>query len=431
MDEALTASPPRGRAISLRSNASWAFAGAAATAGAQWTVAVILARLFGPRAIGVFALGSAIAAPILLVSQLALRHALVADASRRFAFGDYLSVRVTTSAIAFTVICATCWALGNRGEALLALCIIGLGRSFDSVNDIYFGRLQQDHAFARMTRVMVLQGVLMVVLATAAILLTHSVLWVCLGFAASFAVTLAVLSRSGGDTQALGASDDAPGVRARRLGQVALRSSPLAVSHGLSAANGNMPRYAIEHFAGGSSLGQYAAVDQLTSVMGLATSAVSSAALPQLAMLHATGDARGFRGVLLKLLGFNAAIGAAGVVGAAILGPMVVRLIYGPAFAAAGAVLPWLVGAYCLVLIANATGVAVTAQGRFNVPVPVNLLALAVSIPACFIGVARFGLLGAVLGVGAAALVQVVLFLWLLRGVLRPGRRQPFTILKP
>ena len=69
------------RAVPLKRNFAWTLAGNVTYAVCQWGIFLVLARLGSPGMVGQFALGFAIANPVILLSQLQLRSLQATDAS--------------------------------------------------------------------------------------------------------------------------------------------------------------------------------------------------------------------------------------------------------------------------------------------------------------------------------------------------------------
>ena len=92
------------RPLSLRSNFSWTFAGNVVYAGCQWGMLMVLAKLGSPEWSGQFALGLAVTAPIIMLTNLQLRAIQATDARREYRFGHYLALRLATTALALLVI---------------------------------------------------------------------------------------------------------------------------------------------------------------------------------------------------------------------------------------------------------------------------------------------------------------------------------------
>src|SRR2546430_9316589 len=89
-----------GRKTSLRGDFAWTLAGNLVYAGCQWGMVMALAKLSTATALGQFALGMAVTAPIFLFSNLNLRAILATDTSLEFPFRAYLRLRLLTTAAA-------------------------------------------------------------------------------------------------------------------------------------------------------------------------------------------------------------------------------------------------------------------------------------------------------------------------------------------
>src|SRR4051794_18409006 len=87
------------RKFSVRSNFVWTLAGNVAYAGAQWAVVIILAKWGTTEIVGEYALGLAIAGPVLMFANLQLRMVLVTDVRQECGFPCYLGFRLVTTAV--------------------------------------------------------------------------------------------------------------------------------------------------------------------------------------------------------------------------------------------------------------------------------------------------------------------------------------------
>src|SRR3954465_14084130 len=78
------------QALSLRANFSWTFAGNVVYAGCQWGMLMVLAKVGNPLMVGQDALGLAVTAPVVMLSNLQLRGVLATDARDTHRFNTYL-----------------------------------------------------------------------------------------------------------------------------------------------------------------------------------------------------------------------------------------------------------------------------------------------------------------------------------------------------
>ena len=92
------------RALTLRDNFSWTFVGNVVYAASQWGILTVLAKLGSPEMVGQFALGLAIAAPVVMFTNLQLRGVLATDARDEYRFGDYLALRLCATLLAMLTI---------------------------------------------------------------------------------------------------------------------------------------------------------------------------------------------------------------------------------------------------------------------------------------------------------------------------------------
>ena len=110
--------------------------GYAVYVGCQWGMLVVLAKLGNPEMVGRFALGLAITAPIVLFANLGLRPYQATDAKQRYAFGEYLALRLLTTAAAFLVVVGVVLATGYGWETALVVAGVGLAKCFEAMSGI-------------------------------------------------------------------------------------------------------------------------------------------------------------------------------------------------------------------------------------------------------------------------------------------------------
>src|SRR3954466_10204757 len=90
-------SEDRAAALSLRTNFSWTFIGNVVYAGCQWGMLMVLAKRGNPQLVGEYALGLAVTAPVIMLSNLQLRAVLATDANEEHPFSAYLWLRLFTT----------------------------------------------------------------------------------------------------------------------------------------------------------------------------------------------------------------------------------------------------------------------------------------------------------------------------------------------
>lgn len=427
MSRSLTPGRPPGprSAPGLRRNASWALAGNAVYAASQWLVLVVLARLGTPTAVGQFALGMAVCAPVVLLGNLQMRSVLATDARSEHAWADYLGLRLVTTVAALAVIAGIA-GLGYRRDTALVIALVGLAKAVEAASDLCYGWFQKRERMDLMARSLMLRGPLALGALAAGLALTGEVAWAVAGLAGAWAAILVAH-----DLPAVAALLDVPGGRDRRAaraprfhGRTLLGLARLALPLGLTtlflSLNHNIPRYFIEHHLGEASLGVFAALAYVMVAGEIVIRALGQTAMPRLARHWAAGERAAFDRLLYRLLALGAGVGLAGVGLAAAVGEPVLHLLFGAPYAAAASVLTWIMVAAALTYVGSLLGYGVSATrafDRFTLPYAgvsaVALVAAAVLIP-------RHGLHGAAWALCAIAAATCLAPLSILIGL---GRR--------
>ena len=72
----------------LRAGFAWVLSGNILYSACQWFIVLLLAKLGSPEQVGLYALGMAVSAPIVLFANLQLRTLLATDVTHQFGFGQ-------------------------------------------------------------------------------------------------------------------------------------------------------------------------------------------------------------------------------------------------------------------------------------------------------------------------------------------------------
>jgi O-antigen/teichoic acid export membrane protein len=176
----------------------------------------------------------------------------------------------------------------------------------------------------------------------------------------------------------------------RRLFRMSL---PLAGTLVLGGLIGNVPIYALQHWRDSSDVGVLAVQMRLLLAAGLCFGALVDVGTPRLARYHAAREPA-FRRLALKLLLVGVGNGAALVLGTALAGDTVLRLVYGQAYADGGLALMLAVSTtanlLCQVLLTVAA-----ATHRFRIAFRAAVGQLVVTVGLSVTLVAHRGLWGA------------------------------------
>lgn len=410
---------------SVKRQFGWALGGNVFYALCQWACLVLIARLGSPQDVGTFALGLAISAPVFIFAQLKLRQVQATDTRREYEFGDYLGLRLATSAAACATVAGI--ALASRSSPLTTctILIVAVAKGFESVSDLAYGLLQRYERLDLVARALMSKGLLSVVLLGLGLWIGKSILWGVVGLAVAFGITLLLdASMLLSLTRSMEKTGEKPvSLRPRWHPNIQRRLFALTLPLGfvtmLGSLQTNIPRYVVQHELGEAELGIYSALAYLLTAGSMTVTALSQATVTRLAVYHTQGNRRGFTRLLARTVGMGCLAGAAGLVVSLVMGEPLLRLVYGTQYAARADVLDWLMLTAWVRYAYTFLGTAANAMRKYRFqPVVHGLGSLAVALGAYF-WVPPHGILGAAWALLAAALVEALCYggvtIWLLR----------------
>lgn len=424
--------------LSLKVNFLWTATGNVVYAGCQWAIIVVLARLGSAEHVGQFALALAVTAPVVLFANLQLRAIQATDARGDYHFGDYLALRLATLFVAISVLTLVAFASGDGTAVSWTILAIGLAKAFESVSDIFYGLLQRQERMDRISKSMIMKGVLSLAAVSATLYVTGSVFWSAAAMAATWAMLLVLYDMRSGALVLTGRAnvssmlashfiEQRPWEQRRKLAALARLGIPMGLVTMLISLNTNIPRYFIEHYLGTRELGVFAAIAYLMSVGTVVVSALGQSAGPRLAKHYTTSGIGEFRALLGKLVLLGAALGIAGVVVAVVAGEPFLTLLYGREYGEQSQLLFWLMMAAGVNYVASFLGWGMMAARRLHVQAPLYLLLSVIIVGASGLLIPAVGLIGASLAILVANLVQLAGSLIIIRGALRPAARKGDT----
>jgi O-antigen/teichoic acid export membrane protein len=409
--------------LSLRANFSWTFAGNVVYAACQWGTLVVLVKLGTPVLVGQYALGVAIAAPVIMLAQLQLRSVIASDVRGDYRFGDYLAFRLVSTALAVFVVLAIPLALRSGPVLTPLIFLVGLSLAVEAISDVFYARLQLIERMDRIAKSQMVRGPLGLAAMGLGVYLTGRVSW---GVAAMVVARLAVLV--GYDvrprTQSLEPAAEDP-QQARKqfehvkttlrprwephtMAKILWLSLPLGIVALLVSLNTYIPRYFIQWSLGARELGIYSAIGFLMSAGNLFAGALAQAVFVRLAKFHAERRNRDFVLLLLKMAGIGTVLGAGGILVAWIAGPQLLRIIYRPEYAEQSKVLVWFMVVAWVGYLGQFLGYAMTSARYFVHQIPLFVVvALAITAGSYWL-VPRMGLTGGVLANLIGVTVQLL-----------------------
>src|SRR5216684_2624189 len=404
----------QGARPSLRSDFSWMFAGNAIYASGQFATLMLLAKLLRPELVGQYALGLAIVYPVSNLTNLQLRAIMTSGTRQQIHFGHYLSLRLLTTSLALVIIFAITQFLGYPWELTAVVLMVGMAYAIESISDVYYARLQLNDRMAEISKSLIARALLSVLGLAVATYVSGNLLWGVAGIVLARVIVLFgydICER----THGLGAQSKwcsrnealTPRLDLAMERELLWVSLPLGIVVLLAALNSSIPSYFIKHALGERDLGIFAGLGFAVSVGNMAVVSLGQSAFTRLARSYAAGNLAAFGLLLCKLLAVGAMLGVCGMILSKFAGRELLTVLFRPEYAERADLLPWIMAAGGIVYMAQFLGFGMTAANFYNSQVVLNILTNLSLIVACYWLVGRQGLLGVIIAMLIAAIVQL------------------------
>ena len=400
----------------LRADFSWVLSGNVIYSACQWCIVIFLAKLGSPEDVGLYALGMAVAAPIIFFANLQVRTLLASDVKDEFRFGQYLAFEFVSLSIAFVaILCVAGWS-GSDWLHRGIIALVGFAQTLEYVSDTFYGLMQKYDRMDRMSRSLMMKGPLAVSFLCIIMFLTRNVLWAVLGLVAGRMLILLLW-----DSRVAFARKLDTRLTARlewnnrdmfRLLRVAW---PFGVISMLASLTGNIPRYFIEGHRGTAELGIYSAIASLLTAGSLIVSAFGQSVMVPAARAAVDGDRPRYRSFILQSVLLGAALGIGALLVALIGGRFLLSHIFRPEYGEHADIFVWLMGAGIVYFMSSGIGYVMTAARALKPQIPLLLANCSATALACSWLVPRHGLRGAAEAVAIASIVQLTgaaIILW-------------------
>ena len=400
---------------SLAADFSWTLVGNAVYAAGQFAMLMLLTKLVRPEQVGQYALGMALVYPAMMLANMQLRSVMNSSVNDRAQFGHYLSLRLLTTFAAFAVIFSITEVLRYDRELTEVVLLVGVAYGIETISDVYYARLQLNDRMAEISKSLMIRATLSVLALAVFAYVTRSVVWGIAGVAVARAIVLFsydacerthVLRRQ--TRWFLLNGDLAPRFDAGEQRQLLWRSLPLGIVVFLTTLNSSIPTFFIKHGIGERDLGIFCALGLTISVGNMAVISLGQSAFTRLSRAYASGNITAFGSLLVVLLTCGAGLGVCGMLISKFAGREILTLLFRPEYAERADLLPSIMAAGAVLFMAQFLGFGLTAAGFYHSQVYLNILANVSLVAACYWLVARKGLLGAILAMLIAAIVQLV-----------------------
>ena len=402
------------RQITLRLNVLWSLTGNVVYSICQLGILVVLAKLGTHEMIGQFALGLAIASPVMICAGLSsLRIVQATDARADHRFEDYLGLRVLTTAAGLAAVAGILYFTSYSPLTTGVVAIVTFAKAIENLSDVFGGLLQHHERMDLVALSAMLRGTLSLLAMSIGLYLSRDIFVAVSCLAFSWALTLILFDvRVGAALLSAPLRIGSMGAALKIVGDLLHRpwnwralitigvlGLPVVIAAALTSFTINIPRYFVEHFLGIGELGAFAAIAYPMAVGVTVVNALGQSVMPRLARQYADGNRQEFAGLMLRLVGVAAALGTSGVLLIQFAGDLLLRLLYRPEYANYISVFLWLGVGTGLFLISGILGYGVNAVRHFRIQMCVSISVALVAMVACGLLVPWWHLTGAAIAI--------------------------------
>jgi O-antigen/teichoic acid export membrane protein len=391
---------------------SWSVIGNIVEVGCSWAFITLLVKLGTTTMVGQYGLVLALLSPIFSLTNMQMRALQASDARQEFSFGVYFITRVLTTLVALVALAAVL-VVNREDRFIVFLSLVTFARfAVLAVQDTYVGLLQQQEQIDRMAQVQMLASFALVGAFTVGLVTTDSLI-VGIG-SSTIAVVVATiffsvpaakrLTRERPIRNGLALEWDRRAIR-----ELLVLASPLGVISFLLALQHSLPRLFLNQYDDESQLGVFVALTAISTAGITLMASVSQAVVPRMAWLRKDGDRRGFIRLLVQVELVSFVVLVASVIGAWLIGPIVVRNLYTPEYAEFRAALMWLAAACGLTLMSRYLGNAITVARRLTAQMSNKVLVIGLMLGLCQLLVPAYGITGAAASIALAEGISLVL----------------------
>src|ERR1051325_9822834 len=263
------------RQVKLRVNVFWSLAGTGVYSLCQLGILVVLAKMGTHEMLGQFALGLAIASPVMICAGLSsLRIVQATDAHAAHRFQDYLALRILTSVGGLLAIAGIVYFAHYSPITARVVLMVGVAKAIENLSDVFGGLLQHHERMDLLAFSTILRGTLSLLAMAISLYVTGNVLVAVSCLALSWALTLIFFDLRVGAallSVPLGAGSMTVALKSvshlvrlpwnwRALSAIGVFGLPVIIAASLVSLTLNIPRYFIEHFFGVGEPGKFAAL---------------------------------------------------------------------------------------------------------------------------------------------------------------------------
>lgn len=360
---------------SLKTNFIWMFIANMIYALLQWATLSVITKLGSSEMVGIYTLGLAITAPIMIFANLQLRAIQATDSKNKNKFSDFFTLRFIFMMIGLIISCIVLVLSDYDFQAKLVIFVIAISKAIEGMSDIVYGLLQKHEDMKKISLSLILRGVASVLAFVFSLYYLDSLL---IATILSSLLWLLIFILYDLTTINKYKVKKIYNFNTNILYKLFVMALPLGIVTMLGSLNTNIPRYLIENYLSMELLGVFGAIAYTMTGFGKFSSAISQTVSPRLAKYYASQDKKLFLKLFQKIFVINFLIGAFGILIALFIGEELLAIMYTKEYALYNNLFVWIMVLSLFMNLSNVFGVGVTSMRIFSSQLPIHIIKLIV-----------------------------------------------------
>jgi O-antigen/teichoic acid export membrane protein len=393
------------KTLSLKQNSIWNIMGSLFYAFTQWGLLITIAKLSDPENVGVFTLGLALSAPIMLFFNFHLRIALVTDNKNDYKFSEYWTSRLVSSVVFLLVLSIIVILYSENIYTIIVCLFIGLSKFFESLSDIMFGVFQKNKRMDLIAKSQIIKGICTLIAFIITMAITGSLLLSTISMSLIWFLVLILFDLN----------------KTKNFEKVFLHFNkkqqflifkyalPLGIAHMIASLNANIPRYIIEYSFGLKELGIYAAIIYIIVAGNNIIIALSNTLLPILSTSFNDANIKRFLMIHLTVILLIIVLGFFALSTIYLFGKEILNIVYGYEFSVYSKEFFFITLVGIVMYIGKFLEAGLSATRKFKVQPYINLITFVLVFIASLLLVPKFGIIGACYALLIAESMQLIL----------------------
>ena len=398
-------------------------------AGSNWLLLVIIAKLFDVQSLGYFVLTLSICSPAFLFASFKIRTLLIVDVNWRFTLAEYATARLLSNCFITIGILLLVFFDIVTLPPLIVVTVLAY-KWCDTWSEFCQSYMRRVHKFELSSATLSIRSVITIILVMLVALMFESfngILFVWCLVAMVFAVFDTVfvwhLARSN-ETSIFSFSSVVDMQSVKNAFLLYRKYITVAVALGISSLFVHLPNVLIGSQLDIAAAGVFATISYFLVAGGILINSISQAGTPRLAHLLKEGEYNAFTLIVKKMCMVGVFIGGCGLIVSFFAGEYFLTLFYTPEIAKYSSTLNWVMTAAAVRYLYIFLGTSLAAVQQFHIQTKIYAVGLVTMLCSGYILIDINGLVGAAQAMLAATLVELLLFVLVIKSSLRQAFSQ-------